>query len=85
MPTLGELPRSLKRNATHLHLGKVVPAMVVRPEEPTGSDPLLIWIHGRTTNKELDAGRYLRLMRRGIACCALDLPGHGELGSVQPM
>ena len=78
MPTLGELPRSLKRNATHLPLGRDVPAMLVRPEQPTGRDPLLLWIHGRTTNKELDAGRYLRLMRRGIACCSLDLPGHGE-------
>ena len=78
MPRLGELPTSLKRNTAHLRLGDDVPAMVVRPEQPTGRDPLLVWMHGRTTNKELDAGRYLRLMRRGIACCALDLPGHGE-------
>lgn len=78
MPILGELPKSLKRNATHLRLGEDVPAMVIDVEEPSGRDPLFLWIHGRTTHKELDAGRYLRLMRRGIACCALDLPGHGE-------
>ncbi|MDG2031729.1 MAG: alpha/beta fold hydrolase [Phycisphaerales bacterium] len=78
MPILGELPNSLKRNATHLRLGEDVPAMVIDVEEPSGRSPLFLWIHGRTTHKELDAGRYLRLMRRGIACCALDLPGHGE-------
>lgn len=35
-------------------------------------------MHGRTANKELDPGRYLRLIRAGIAVCAIDLPGHGE-------
>jgi len=34
-------------------------------------------MHGRTANKELDPGRYLRLIRAGIAVCAIDLPGHG--------
>lgn len=38
----------------------------------------MIWLHGRTANKELDPGRYLRWTRAGIAACALDLPGHGE-------
>jgi alpha-beta hydrolase superfamily lysophospholipase len=35
-------------------------------------------MHGRTANKELDPGRYLRWMRAGIGACAVDLPGHGE-------
>ena len=34
-------------------------------------------MHGRTANKELDSGRFLRLLRRGIGSCSLDLPGHG--------
>ncbi len=38
----------------------------------------MIWMHGRTVNKELDPGRYLRWMRAGIATCSVDLPGHGE-------
>lgn len=38
----------------------------------------MIWLHGRTANKELDPGRYLRWIRAGIAACAIDLPGHGE-------
>lgn len=47
----------------------------------------MLWFHGRTVNKELDPGRYLRWLRAslpggaepgGIACCAVDLPGHGE-------
>lgn len=37
-------------------------------------------MHGRTANKEIDPGRYLRWMRSGIATCAVDLPGHGERG-----
>lgn len=35
-------------------------------------------MHGRTVNKELDPGRYLRWIRAGLAACAIDLPGHGE-------
>ena len=42
------------------------------------SAPLVIWLHGRTAYKELDPGRYLRLIRSGISVCAVDLPGHGE-------
>lgn len=40
--------------------------------------PTAIWLHGRTVNKELDPGRYLRWIRAGIAACAIDLPFHGE-------
>jgi dipeptidyl aminopeptidase/acylaminoacyl peptidase len=42
------------------------------------SRPFLLWLHGRTAHKEMDNGRYLRLMRAGIASVAIDLPGHGE-------
>ncbi|MCH2144690.1 MAG: alpha/beta fold hydrolase [Phycisphaerales bacterium] len=78
MPILGELPNSIRRNARHVRLSGDVPAMLVRPESGATDAPLFIWMHGRTANKELDPGRYIRLMRAGIASCALDLPGHGE-------
>lgn len=54
-----------------------VPALLAHAdwERPA---PVAIWMHGRTVNKELDPGRYLRWIRAGIAACALDLPGHGE-------
>ncbi|MDG1137259.1 MAG: prolyl oligopeptidase family serine peptidase [Phycisphaerales bacterium] len=38
----------------------------------------MLWMHGRTADKELDPGRYLRYIRRGINVCAMDLPGHGS-------
>ena len=40
--------------------------------------PWLLWMHGRTAHKELDNGRYLRLLRADVATVAIDLPGHGE-------
>jgi dienelactone hydrolase len=64
--------------------GGTVPALLVHPHLDRASGrasrpvPVVIWMHGRTVNKELDPGRYLRLARAGIASCALDLPGHGE-------
>jgi len=78
MPVFGQPHSALQRNARHLRLGADVPVMLVQPEDQQGPCPLLIWMHGRTAEKELDPGRYLRLMRRGIATCAIDLPGHGE-------
>jgi alpha-beta hydrolase superfamily lysophospholipase len=61
------------------------PALLTHPndgwfEEGATPEPaaLCLWFHGRTVNKELDAGRYLRWKRMGIAACAIDLPGHGE-------
>ena len=83
----GQFPRSLLRMSWWTTLGGV-PAVVVHPardEDPLDAAapvpapvPTLIWMHGRTANKELDPGRYLRLAREGIASVALDLPGHGQ-------
>jgi predicted peptidase len=61
----------------------------VHPDWESGRPaPCVIWMHGRTANKELDPGRYLRWLRAsgatsgggsgGIGTCAVDLPGHGE-------
>ncbi|MDA0215088.1 MAG: alpha/beta fold hydrolase [Planctomycetota bacterium] len=56
-----------------------VPIVVMRPENRTADPlPFLLWFHGRTVTKEIDSGRYLRLIRAGIGCVAVDLPGHGE-------
>lgn len=60
-----------------------IPVMLAHPHagwqhaspEPA---PICLWLHGRTANKELDPGRYLRWVRAGVAACAIDLPGHGE-------
>lgn len=71
-----QFPRSLAERARTLRLGDV-PALLVHPDWQTPA-PLVVWLHGRTVNKELDPGRYLRWMRAGIATCAIDLPGHGE-------
>lgn len=81
-PTLLKLPASLAAKTKHVTLGDDagtggVPAMIVHPDG-TSAAPVLVWIHGRTAFKELDNGRYLRLLRKGIASVALDLPGHGE-------
>lgn len=80
-----QLPSSLRSKArwTRLAEGRV-PALLIHPHwdeslaRVTAPAPVLVWMHGRTVHKELDPGRYLRLMRAGIASCALDLPGHGE-------
>ena len=74
------LPSALLTRSEWTRLGDDVPVMIVRPKDSRGGHlvPLVIWMHGRTAFKELDPGRYLRLMRSGIAVCAIDLPGHGE-------
>jgi pimeloyl-ACP methyl ester carboxylesterase len=77
------LPVALKARANLTMLcqasGSHVPSLLVTAEGvPDGAAPTLIWLHGRTAWKELDPGRYLRLMRSGINVCAVDLPGHGE-------
>lgn len=72
-----KLPQALGRVARWERLGDDVPALVAHPnwERPA---PAVVWMHGRTVNKELDPGRYLRWLRAGIGVVALDLPGHGE-------
>jgi dipeptidyl aminopeptidase/acylaminoacyl peptidase len=69
-------PTSLRQRSTLLRLGSV-PAVLVTPEGE-GPWPLVLWLHGRSVNKEIDSARYHRLQRGGIAVCAIDLPGHGE-------
>ncbi len=54
-----------------------IPAMVAHPDWESRV-PVVIWMHGRTASKELDAGRYLRWVRHGFGACAIDLPWHGE-------
>lgn len=82
MPTSAEsrfrrLPSALQRQSKRAVLAGDIPALLAHPdwERPA---PVVIWLHGRTVNKELDPGRYLRWIRSGIAACAIDLPGHGE-------
>jgi dienelactone hydrolase len=59
--------------------GGTVPVLLAHPTWNAGERvPLVLWMHGRTASKELDPGRYLRLLRAGIGVCAIDLPGHGE-------
>jgi dienelactone hydrolase len=73
-----QFPASLASNARLARLGPGnVPALLVHPDWSTPA-PVVLWLHGRTANKELDPGRYLRWMRVGIAACAIDLPSHGE-------
>jgi dienelactone hydrolase len=72
-----QFPSSLAAQARLARLGPDVPALLVHPDWSERA-PVMLWMHGRTVNKELDPGRYLRWMRAGIATCAIDLPGHGE-------
>lgn len=71
-----QFPRALAERARTARFG-AAPVLLAHPdwERPA---PTVLWLHGRTVNKELDPGRYLRWIRAGIAACALDLPGHGE-------
>jgi poly(3-hydroxybutyrate) depolymerase len=87
-----QLPQALRERAVIARLGDraTIPALIAHPDEgwQTGKvtpRPIMLWFHGRTVNKELDPGRYLRWLRApfpsgdtGFACCAVDLPGHGE-------
>jgi alpha-beta hydrolase superfamily lysophospholipase len=73
-----KLPASLaeKSRTVRLQPGDI-PALLCHPDWLTPA-PTMIWMHGRTANKELDAGRYARWLKVGIAAVAVDLPGHGE-------
>ena len=77
-----KLPSSLAARTRDLRLleGRV-PALLVDPLRTEGDrspPPMLLWMHGRTVDRFLDPGRFLRLMRAGIGVCAIDLPGHGD-------
>ncbi|RPG07524.1 MAG: alpha/beta fold hydrolase [Phycisphaera sp. TMED24] len=77
MPDLGQLPSAVRERATLTTLGPA-PALVVLPESSSTPPPVLLWLHGRQANKEIDPGRALRLLRAGIGFIGVDLPGHGE-------
>ena len=72
-----QFPKALAENARTVRLGPDVPVLLAHPDWQTPA-PVVLWMHGRTVNKELDPGRYLRWIRAGIAVCSIDLPGHGE-------
>lgn len=72
------LPRDLAQRTRFIRVGQAgIPALLAHPDWQTPG-PAVIWLHGRTVNKELDPGRYLRWLRAGIGVCAIDLPAHGE-------
>jgi alpha-beta hydrolase superfamily lysophospholipase len=71
-----QFPRALASRARVERWGDV-PVLLAHPDWDSDA-PTVIWLHGRTVNKELDPGRYLRWIRAGIAACAVDLPGHGQ-------
>ncbi|GDY00362.1 hypothetical protein LBMAG48_27650 [Phycisphaerae bacterium] len=75
-PRFAQLPSALSQRTRTTRFGDI-PVLLAHPDWSTPA-PVLVWLHGRTVNKELDPGRYLRLIRAGIAVCAIDLPGHGE-------
>lgn len=83
-PRFAQLPKSLQGKSRAMRLGEDVPALVAHPQSEGGAldglapVPFVIWLHGRSVNKELDPGRYLRWVRAGVGAVALDLPGHGE-------
>lgn len=75
---MSQLPSALAAQTRFFRLGPhAVPAQVAHPDWASPR-PCVFWLHGRTADKSLDTGRYLRLLRAGIASCAIDLPGHGE-------
>ncbi len=80
-PRFIQIPKSLQAKSSTMRLGDDVPALIAHPQwdqESRERIPSVIWMHGRTVQKELDSGRYSRWIRAGIGAVALDLPGHGE-------
>lgn len=74
---VAQFPSALVAKSRLVRLASDIPALLAHPDWSTPA-PVVLWFHGRTAYKELDAGRYLRWIRAGIAACAIDLPGHGE-------
>ncbi len=72
-----KLASALEERTKREILAGTIPALIAHPDWQTPS-PLVLWMHGRTSRKEIDSGRYLRLIRAGIGVCAIDLPGHGD-------
>lgn len=72
-----KLASALEERTKRETLAGTIPALIAHPDWETPA-PLVLWMHGRTSRKEIDSGRYLRLIRAGIAVCAIDLPGHGD-------
>jgi dienelactone hydrolase len=76
-----QLPASLRERSRTVRLPvagvPTIPALLCHPDWLSPA-PTMLWMHGRTANKELDSGRYIRWLRHGIAAVAIDLPGHGE-------
>ncbi len=81
-PRFARFPSELASKTRIIKLGpSEVPTLLTHPDWPSTTPtpaPIMFWMHGRTVNKELDPGRYLRWLRAGIATCSIDLPGHGE-------
>jgi alpha-beta hydrolase superfamily lysophospholipase len=75
-PRFAMFPRALSEKSQLTSLADV-PALIAHPDWKTPA-PVMLWMHGRTVSKELDAGRYLRWIRAGMAAVSVDLPGHGE-------
>ena len=75
------LPQAIRRRSRIELLGPTAaPTLLIEPEgtPPQNGPPCVLWLHGRTAWKEVDPGRFLRLMRAGIGVIAPDLPGHGQ-------
>ena len=77
-----QLPASIRELSRTVRLassgpGGDVPTLLVHPDWVSPA-PAVLWMHGRTANKELDPGRYARWTKTGLATIAIDLPGHGE-------
>ncbi|HVZ93921.1 MAG TPA: alpha/beta fold hydrolase [Phycisphaerales bacterium] len=93
-PRFAELPSALREQSIIARFGAnaSIPALIAHPDPhwhaiishssgthpPPSPRPAVLWFHGRTVNKELDPGRYLRWIRAGLGAIAIDLPGHGE-------